>query len=34
MGVVDEAVENGIGIGRVADHLMPFVDWDLASQDG
>src|SRR3979490_1852897 len=26
MGVVDKAVEDGIGVGRVADHLMPFVD--------
>ena len=34
MGVVDEAVENGVGIGRVADHGMPFVDRDLAGEDG
>src|SRR5947208_11142003 len=34
MGVVDEAVENGVGIGRVSDDLMPFVDRDLAGQDG
>jgi hypothetical protein len=34
MGVVDEAVEDGIGIGWVADYLVPFVDWDLAGQDG
>jgi len=34
MGVVDEAVEDGVGIGRVADHLVPFVDRDLAGQDG
>jgi hypothetical protein len=34
MGVVDEAVENGVGIGWVADDLMPFVDRDLAGQDG
>jgi hypothetical protein len=34
MGVVDEAVKNGVGIGRIADDLMPFVDRDLAGQDG
>ena len=34
MGVVDEAVEDGVGIGRVADDPMPFVDRDLAGQDG
>ena len=34
MGVVDEAVEDGVGIGRVADDLMPFVDRDLAGEDG
>ena len=34
MGVVDEAIEDGVGIGRVADHLVPFVDRDLAGQDG
>ena len=34
MGVVDEAVEDGVGIGRIADHLMPFVDRDLAGEDG
>jgi hypothetical protein len=34
MGVVDEAVEDGVGIGRVADHLVPFVDGDLAGEDG
>jgi hypothetical protein len=30
MGVVDEAVENGVGERRLADQLMPFVDRDLA----
>ena len=34
MGVVDEAVENGVGIGRIADHLVPFVDRDLAGENG
>ena len=30
VGVVDEAVEHGIGQGRGADHLVPAVDWHLA----
>src|SRR6202023_2936669 len=34
MGVVNEAVENGIGISRVADKGVPFVDRDLAGEDG
>jgi len=34
MGVVDQAVEDGVGIGWVADYLVPFVDGDLAGQDG
>jgi hypothetical protein len=33
MGVVNEAVEDGIGISRVADEGMPFVDGDLAGED-
>jgi len=31
--VVDDAVEDGIGIGGIADQLMPFVDGDLAGDD-
>ena len=31
--LVDEAVEDGVGIGRVADDGMPFVDGDLASEE-
>ena len=34
MGVVDDAVEDGIGVGRIADDLVPFVDGDLAGEDG
>ena len=30
MGVVDDAIENGVGEGWFADQLMPVVDWDLA----
>ena len=29
MRVVDDAVENGVGDGRLADHVVPFVDWHL-----
>jgi N-dimethylarginine dimethylaminohydrolase len=31
---VDEAVEDGIGVGWVTDDLVPFVDRHLAGQDG
>src|SRR6266567_4449695 len=34
MGVVNEAVEDGVGVGRVTDDLVPFVDRDLAGEDG
>ena len=34
MRVVDEAIENGVGIGWVADHVVPLVDGDLAGDDG
>ena len=34
MGVVDEAIEDGVGVSRIADHLVPFVDRNLAGQDG
>src|SRR6266700_1188030 len=34
VGVVDEAVEDGVGIGRIADDLVPFIDGDLAGEDG
>ena len=34
MRVVDEAIENGVGIGWVADHVVPLVDRDLAGDDG
>ena len=34
VGVVEEAIEDGVGIGRIADHGMPFVDRDLAGEDG
>ena len=34
MGVVDQAVEDGIGVGRIADQRMPLVDRDLACDDG
>jgi hypothetical protein len=31
--VVDDAVEDGIGVGGIADQLMPFVDGDLAGDE-
>ena len=30
MGAVDDAVENGVGQGGIADHLVPSIDRDLA----
>ena len=34
MGVVNEAIEDGVGICRIADEGVPFVDGDLAGEDG
>jgi hypothetical protein len=34
MGVVHEAVEDGVGVGGITDHLVPSVDRDLAGEDG
>jgi len=34
IGVVDQAVEDGISIGRIADEGVPLIDRDLAGQDG
>ena len=34
MSVVNEAVEDGVGICRIADKGVPFVDGDLAGEDG
>jgi hypothetical protein len=31
--VVDDAIENGVGVGGIADQLVPFVDGDLAGDD-
>ena len=31
--VVDDAIENGISVGGIADQLVPFVDRDLAGDD-
>ena len=33
MGVVNEAVEDGVGISRIADNMVPFVDRELAGDD-
>jgi len=34
LGVVKEAIENGIGVGWIADDVVPFVDRQLAGDDG
>src|SRR5712691_7919089 len=34
VGVVDEAVENGVGVGGIADQRMPLVDRQLAGDEG
>jgi hypothetical protein len=34
MGVMDEAVEKGVGVGRIADHRVPVLDRELAGDDG
>ena len=34
MSVVDEEVENGVGIGRITDDRVPFVDGNLAGEEG
>ena len=31
--IVDDAVENSVGVGGIADQLMPFIDGDLAGDD-
>ena len=33
MGVVDEAVEDGIGVGGITDHFMPSGDGELAGDE-
>jgi hypothetical protein len=34
VGVVDEAVEDSVGVSRIADDVVPFVDRKLAGDDG
>jgi hypothetical protein len=34
VGIVDDAIEDGVGIGGIVDDLMPAVDGDLAGDDG
>jgi hypothetical protein len=31
--VVNDAIENGVSVGGIADQLVPFVDRDLAGDD-
>jgi hypothetical protein len=34
MGVVNQAIEDGIGNGRIGDDLVPVLDRQLAGDDG
>ena len=34
MSVVHQAIENGVGKGRIADDLVPMFDWKLAGHHG
>ena len=34
MGIVDEAIEHGVGIGRISNEHMPLVHGELAGDDG
>src|SRR5689334_18185116 len=33
MRIVDDAIEDGVGVSGIADQLVPFVDGDLAGDD-
>jgi hypothetical protein len=33
VGVVDEAVEDSVGVSRIADDMVPFIDRELAGDD-
>ncbi len=32
VSVMEDAVEDGVGVGRIADEIVPFVDGDLISK--
>ncbi len=34
MGIVDEAIEHGVGIGGISNEHMPLVHGELAGDDG
>ncbi|MFK4532120.1 hypothetical protein ABIA00_000303 [Bradyrhizobium ottawaense] len=34
MGIVDEAIEHGVGIGGISNEQMPLVHGELAGDDG
>src|SRR5262245_61781643 len=34
MGIVDDAIEDGVGDGRLADDVVPAIDGDLAGDEG
>ena len=33
MGIVDQPIEDGVGIGRIADDLVPYRYWQLTDDD-
>ena len=33
VGVVDQAIKNGVGVSRIADNVVPFVHRELAGKD-
>jgi hypothetical protein len=33
VSVVDDAIDDSVGVGGIADQLVPFVDGDLAGDD-
>ena len=32
--VVDDAIEDGVGVGWITDQIVPFIEGDLAGDDG
>ena len=34
MGVVHDAIEDGVGVGWITDQIVPFIKGDLAGDDG
>jgi hypothetical protein len=34
VGVVHDAIEDGVGVGWITDQIVPFIEGDLAGDDG